>query len=100
MNGVGNYANRGNLPQISSIFPIMFRRMEDKLQQIIELLRENNSMLREIVGYVRKVDSSEYDIQTDIKAFCINIIADVVADGLLEENDEMINNIKQNFKLK
>lgn len=74
--------------------------MEEKLEQIIELLRENNSMLKEIIQYVRKVDSSEYDIQTDIKAFCINIIADVVADGLLEENDEMVNNIKENFKVK
>lgn len=74
--------------------------MEEKLDKITELLRENNSMLKEIVRYVRKVDSSDYDTQTDIKAFCINIIADVVADGLLEENDEIVNSIKQNFKVK
>lgn len=79
--------------------------MEEKLEQIIELLRENNSMLKEILRYVRKVDTSEYRMNSDIKEFCIKVIANVVTEELLEgcdkdDSDDIVNIIKQNFKTK
>lgn len=62
-------------------------------------------MLKEILRYVRKVDTSEYWMNSDIKEFCINVIANVVAEELLEgcdkdDSDDIVNIIKQNFKTK
>lgn len=58
------------------------------------LLRENNAMLKEITGYVRERRSAEYRDGEDMKHFCINVIADIIVDGM-EENDKK--NIRKNF---
>jgi hypothetical protein len=44
-------------------------------------------------------------MNSDIKEFCINVIANVVAEELLEgcdkdDSDDIVNIIKQNFKTK
>lgn len=44
-------------------------------EKVISLLEENNSMLKEILSYLRKFDSKEYQSNEDIKQFCINVSA-------------------------
>lgn len=61
------------------------------------LLRENNELLKEIVGYLREYRTSEYRDREDIKQFCINIVADILVDGMEESVRE---NIRKPFKNK
>lgn len=42
-----------------------------------ELLEENNKMLKEILSFVRKVDSAEYRNHQDFMEFLRNVAADI-----------------------
>lgn len=42
-----------------------------------ELLEENNKMLKEILNFVRKVDSVEYRDHQDFMEFLRNVAADI-----------------------
>ena len=42
-----------------------------------ELLEENNKMLKEILSFVRKVDSVEYRDHNDYKEIHINVASDI-----------------------
>lgn len=42
-----------------------------------ELLEENNKMLKEIINFVRKVDSVEYRDHQDFMEFLRNVAADI-----------------------
>lgn len=42
-----------------------------------ELLEENNKMLKEILSFVRKVDSAEYRDHQDFMEFLRNVAADI-----------------------
>lgn len=42
-----------------------------------ELLEENNKMLKEILSFVRKVDSTEYRDHQDFMEFLRNVAADI-----------------------
>lgn len=42
-----------------------------------ELLEENNKMLKEILSFVRKVDSVEYRDHQDFMEFLRNVAADI-----------------------
>lgn len=61
------------------------------------LLRENHELLKEIVGYLREYRTPEYRDREDIKQFCINIVADILVDGMEESARE---NIRKSFKSK
>lgn len=51
------------------------------MEELLKLTRENNSMLSEILAYVRKVDSQQYRDGEDLRAFLINMCADVAVDN-------------------
>lgn len=42
-----------------------------------ELFEENNEMLKEIINFVRKVDSTEYRDHQDFMEFLRNVAADI-----------------------
>lgn len=45
-----------------------------------ELLEENNRMLKEILGFVRKVDSASYREQQNHEEFLRNVAANIVVE--------------------
>lgn len=47
------------------------------MNEALILLRENNSLLREILAILRKLDSEEYRANDDMRQFCINVVADL-----------------------
>lgn len=51
------------------------------MEELLRLTRENNEMLKEIVGYIRKVESADYQNMSDFRAFLINLGADLLVDG-------------------
>lgn len=55
--------------------------MEDEnIKELLRLTRENNEMLQELVAYVRKVDSTEFQNVADMKEFSMNVIADILVE--------------------
>lgn len=54
------------------------------------ILRETHSMLSEILSYVRKIQSSEYKNNEDVKQFAINLAANVLVDGMEDKAKEGI----------
>lgn len=62
----------------------------------LKLLRENNAMLKQILGYIAIKQSSEYRMNEDIRAFSINVCADVFVENMEpEEKEEINNNLKK-----
>lgn len=63
-------------------------------EEIIRLLRENNAMLKEILRYIIKSNSSEDQQKRQLTSFAIN----VTANGFYEDlTDEEKNNLKKNW---
>lgn len=54
---------------------------EEEYSELLSLTRQNNQMLQEILAYVRKVDSPQYRDGEDLRAFLINMCADVAVDN-------------------
>lgn len=57
-------------------------------------MRENNAMLKEITDYVRERRSAEYRNGEDMKQFCINVVANIIVDGMAETDK---NKIRKDF---
>lgn len=51
----------------------------EETQEILTLLRENNSMLKEIVGILRKMQDPDYLMEENTTDFLMNIVANLVA---------------------
>lgn len=49
--------------------------------ELMELLRENNAMLKRVCAWLDKVESQEYRDGEDFRAFLINMCADVMVDN-------------------
>lgn len=54
-------------------------------QEILELLRENNAMLKRICAWIDKRESNEYRDSEDIKQLCINVLANSLNRGNINE---------------
>lgn len=54
------------------------------MEEIIRLLRENNQMLKLICRYLASQGSVEYQ---DNKAFMMNLLADIITDGINSRNN-------------
>lgn len=54
---------------------------DEEYSELLSLTRQNNQMLQEILTYVRKVDSQQYRDGEDLRAFLINMCADVAVDN-------------------
>lgn len=70
------------------------------LQELLALTRENNSLLHELVDYVRKIDSAEYRDAADLKEFTLNVAADVLVEMMEEKKKRGIyRDLKSSMKL-
>lgn len=63
-------------------------------EEIIRLLRENNAMLKEILRYIAKSNSSEEQQKRQLTSFAINVTANVFYENLTEQEK---NNLKKNW---
>lgn len=73
--------------------------MENELKECNRLLRENNEMLREILSYMQKYSTDEYRMREDLRAFSINVCANIVVDQM-EQNDELRRKVTERLNLK
>jgi hypothetical protein len=49
------------------------------MEEILQLLRENNEMLKEIVTILRKIQDPDYIMEENTTDFLMNIVANLVA---------------------
>lgn len=66
-------------------------------EHLYQLTQENNAMLKEIVKYVRKVQSKEYLSDDHAREIAFNVIGDIIADNL---SPEVVENVKSQFGMK
>ena len=66
-------------------------------QHLYELTKENNEMLKEILAYVRKVQSKDYLSNDYAREISFNVIGDIIADNL---SLEVVENVKSQFRMK
>lgn len=52
------------------------------LEELYRLTQENNAMLKDIVKYVRKVQSKEYLSNEYAREIAFNVIGDIIGDNL------------------
>ena len=53
--------------------------------EAVNLLRENNQMLKEILGILKRITSKEYIEKEDLKSFAINLLADIIVEYKSDE---------------
>lgn len=68
-------------------------------KEILELLRENNAMLKRVCAWIDKVESQEYRDSEDFRTFMINMSADIAVDNNQRQNRLDINNINDQIFL-
>ena len=66
------------------------------MEELLRLTRENNVMLQRICAYVDKVDSEDYRLNEDMKAFFSNVAADLLVDN--NQRQQRLGNNNQNFR--
>lgn len=77
---------------------------EIELAKLVQTTYENNTMLKEILAYIRKVDDDEYVIKKQLHDFINNVVADLYADMLLQPkgrghiDKEFINDVINKMK--
>lgn len=64
-------------------------------EEILTLLRENNAMLKRLCAYIDKVDSDDYRMNEDMKAFFSNVAADLLVDN--NQRQQRLDNNNQIF---
>ena len=69
----------------------------DDLTHLYQLTKENNEILKEILAYVRKVQSKEYLSNDYAREIAFNVIGDIIADNL---SPEVVENVKSQFGMK
>ena len=68
------------------------------MEELLQLTRENNEMLKELLAYVRKIQTPEYQMERQMTSFAINLGANA-ADRMMECNNQQRENTypKQTF---
>lgn len=56
--------------------------MNKELIEILDLLRENNAMLKEILAILRKTQDPDYQMEENITDFIMNIVANLIASDI------------------
>ena len=70
--------------------------MDDILQEILQYQKENNALLKEVRELlVTILSDNDYSQSQDMRAFGINVAADIFVDMLTDEEKR---NLKNNFK--
>lgn len=67
------------------------------LEELYQLTQENNAMLKEILGYVRKVQDKNYLSNDYAREIAFNVIGNIIADNL---RDDVVENVKSQFGIK
>ena len=65
------------------------------MDELLEITKENNRLLKEILEIMLKISSEEHIQREDMKALAINLIADL----LVEYKGNQLRTIIQNMKL-
>lgn len=50
------------------------------MNELIEIAKENNRLLKEILAIMREISSPEHIQQEDMKALAINLVADLLVE--------------------
>lgn len=61
---------------------------------ILSLLKDNNLMLKEILGILRHTTSKENIEKEDLKSFAINLLADIMVEYKSDELSRLFKDIK------
>lgn len=56
--------------------------MNDKLDEILDLLRSQNEMIKDIHDYVKEVTSEKYIGESRMTNFSINLAADILTEAI------------------
>lgn len=72
--------------------------MNEQINKLIAVVEENNKILKELreLLFIQAYDT-DYISQQDIKAFCINVAADIFVD-MMKNNKEFRAKIEDNFR--
>lgn len=62
--------------------------------EALELLKENNQILKEIHDILRRLTSKEHIEKEDLKAFAINLLADIMVEYKSDELHKLVKDIK------
>lgn len=65
------------------------------MDELLEIARENNRLLKEILAIMQEINSEEHIQREDMKALAINLVADL----LVEYKSDQLRTIIQNIKL-
>lgn len=66
-------------------------------EDLYRLVQENNSMLKEVVEYVRKVQDKNYLSNDYSREIALNVIGNIIAENL---SDDVVENVKSQFGMK
>lgn len=67
--------------------------MNDKLDEILNLLRSQNEMIKDIHDYVKEVTSEKYIGESRMTNFFINLAADILTEAISPKIKEMMVNL-------
>lgn len=67
------------------------------LEELYRLTQENNTMLKEVVEYVRKVQDKNYLSNDYSREIALNVIGNLIAENL---SDDVVENVKTQFGMK
>ena len=65
------------------------------MDELLEIARENNRLLKEILAIMQEISSEEHIQREDMKALAINLVADL----LVEYKSDQLRTIIQKIKL-
>lgn len=64
--------------------------MNDKLDEILDLLKSQNEMIKDIHDYVKEVTSEKYIADLRMTSFSINLAADILTEAISPKIKEMM----------
>lgn len=69
--------------------------MNQAIDELLEIVKENNRLLKEILAIMQEISSEEHIQREDMKALAINLVADL----LVEYKGDQLRNLIHNLKL-
>lgn len=64
------------------------------MDELLQLARESNEMLKEILDIMREISSEEHIQKEDMKSFAINLLADIMVEYKSEQIEKLAKQIK------
>lgn len=71
----------------------VFEKMDDKIDEILDLLKSQNEMIKDIHDYVKEVTSEKYIGESRMTNFSINLAADILTEAISPKIKEMMVNL-------